>query len=153
MADDDTIYIQTDALDSLLKTFREALPNVRVGVLGTSGRSDGLTNAEVGAAHEFGTSTVPRRSFLRMPVSEKLSDAVESSGAFDEDVLNEVLRTRSIKAWMTKVGALAVSVVLDAFATGGFGTWLPWSRNYSNKTGNILVDTQQLRNSITYDVR
>lgn len=38
---------------------------VRVGVMGDAGDEKGVSLAEIAAFHEFGTSTIPERSFLR----------------------------------------------------------------------------------------
>lgn len=55
---------------AIKREFKRATPGyaVRVGVQGEKGqeqREDGLTNAQVATFHEFGTSKVPERSFLR----------------------------------------------------------------------------------------
>lgn len=153
MAEDD-VTMNVKGLDQILKALKGRLPVARVGILGSQARSGskGITNATVGAAHEFGTSKMPQRSFLRVPIAEHLDKKLESSGALDKDVLNEVVKSGNVLPWVTKVAALAEGIVLEAFDTGGFGKWPKWKGDYSNNTGNILVDTQQLRNSISYDV-
>lgn len=40
-------------------------PSVRVGVFASAGDQDGVSLAEIAACHEFGTATIPERSFLR----------------------------------------------------------------------------------------
>ena len=50
------------------------------------------------------------------------------------------------------MGAVGESIVQDAFSTGGFGKWKP-SRMENKQTKQTLVETQQLRNSITSDVK
>lgn len=151
--DDDTIEFNDDNLEKLQRILGNKLPTAQVGILGGSSRSDGLTNAEVGAAHEFGTSRLPQRSFLRMPLIDKLNNELDKSGAFTDDVLKEVLKSGSAIAWMTKIAAVGESVVLQAFSSGGFGKWVPHASGYENNTGQILVDTTQLRNSITSRVK
>lgn len=151
--DEDTAYdLESQPLDRLIRVLSEKLPVARVGVLAT-GRTDDSNNAEVGAAHEFGTSTVPQRSFLRMPIMEKFDGELEKSGAFNEDMLKEVVKSGTIRTWMQKIAKIGERIVLDALATGGFGKWKPWKPGYSNQTGQILVDTQQLKNAITSDVK
>lgn len=151
--DDDKAYdLEMQPLDRLIRILSEKLPEARVGVLAT-GRPDGSNNADVGAAHEFGTSTVPQRSFLRMPIMEKFSAELEKSGAFNEDVLKEVIKSGNVRLWIQNIAKLGESIVLDALATGGFGKWTPWKPGYSNQTGQLLIDTAQLRNAITSDVK
>lgn len=126
----------------------------RVGILGgANARNDGTTNAQVGAAHEFGTTKLPMRSFLRVPLTEHLEKRMESSGAIDADILSHVIKEGSVLPWLTKVAHLAVDVVLGAFDSGGYGKWKGWAPGYSNNTGMILVDSQQLRNSITMEIK
>lgn len=162
------IVLNTQALDKLVASFRDTASFARVGILGQSTAREAVqvqsltgnfkssaepTNAEVGAAHEFGTSKLPKRSFLKMPLELKLNGALEKSKAFTDDVVKKVIASGSIKSWMQLVAKVGEAVVLDAFKTGGFGNWKAWSKGYSNKTGSLLVDTQQLRNSITSDVK
>ncbi len=152
---DDTISINTKGLDQLLKALKGKLPVVQVGVLGDKNRrttADGVSNATVGAAHEFGTTKLPIRSFLRMPITENLRKYLEKSGFFKPDVLKQVMVAGSIKAWMEKIGVVAETVVADAFASGGFGKWKP-SNMANKKNHQTLIETQQLRNSITSRVK
>lgn len=150
MADDE---LNTDGLDKFMKALKGKLPNIRVGILGGGVRSDGLTNAEVGAFHEFGTTKIPQRSFLRIPLAENLNKRLEQSGAFDKATLEQVSKSKSIMPWMQKIGVLAEGIVLEAFTSNGYGKWAPWKSGYRNKTGQILVDTKQLRDSITYEIK
>lgn len=149
------IEIDDTNLRALLKALGSPV-SIRIGILGgknsRSGPSD--SNATVGAAHEFGTSSMPRRSFLVDPLQEKLQEYVEKSRVFDDDATAEAIKTRSIKVWLRKLAVLAESVVQDAFSTGGFGKWAPWKNpKYRNNTGQLLINTQQLRNSITSEVK
>ena len=77
-----TTNIRTDrkGLEALKKTIaklRESPSYVRVGLLGDSKKNtrkgDGLTNGQLGLIHEFGTSTIPARPFLR-PVMNARAD-------------------------------------------------------------------------------
>lgn len=141
-----SVTLNTRGLDQLRKAFKENMPKIKVGILG-SGR-----NATIGAAHEFGTSRLPIRSFLRVPLSENLDDEMEKSGAFDKDALARVVKEGSVKVYAEKIAAICLNIVQDAFATGGGGKWKKWKPGYINNTGQILVDTQQLRNSISTEV-
>ena len=153
----DQVHIDTTILDGLLRTLNQTLPVVRVGVLGNTANRDtlkgGSNNAEVGAAHEFGTSKLPRRSFLRVPLNEHLSEYIEKAGGYSEDTLKEVISNGSIRPWLEQIAKIAKAVVLDSFHTAGFGKWAPWKGNYSSRTGQILIDTTQLVKSITSDVK
>lgn len=150
--------INLKGLDQLLKALKAKPPKVRVGVLGKkAGRTSGAeTNASIGVRHELGIG-VPQRSFLRMPISDNLEKRMEKSGALNRDVLAQVIKLGSITPWMRKIATLAETIVLDAFDTGGFGKWSAWKnpaeRAKHSNAGMLLVDTTQLRNSITSEVK
>jgi phage gpG-like protein len=168
------IKLETKGLDQLLKALKAKPPVARVGILGEkANRTEGKTtltfdevrslskprkggnvptNAEIGAAHEFGTSRLPARSFLRVPLADRLQKEMESSGALDKAVLAEVIRSGSVVPWLKKVAVLAEGIVADAFATGGFGKWKPSDMRYK-KVHQTLVETNQLREAITSEVR
>lgn len=169
--------LNTKTLDQLIKALKASMPKARVGILGAKTARDGQqhkgpaksvnadrkalegrwnfnTNAAVGAAHEFGSKTLPQRSFLRVPISEHLEKKMESSGAFDKNALKLVVKQGSLTPWLKKIAVLAEGIVAEAFETGGFGKWPQWKDpNYKNDGGRILVDTRQLAESITSEVR
>lgn len=174
---DKTVELNVKGLEQLLKALKAKPPKARVGILGATPRANApseithaqltakrtikqgakkqatTSNAEVGAAHEFGTEHLPQRSFLRVPIADRLTKEIESSGALDKDVLANVVKQGSVKPWLEKIVVLAEGIVAGAFASAGYGKWPSWKTGYSSKTGNILVDTQQLRNSITGEVK
>lgn len=142
----------TKGLDQILKALKGKQPYARIGVLGTSaGRGGGPSNAEIGAAHEFGTSTLPVRSFLRMPLTENLDKRLASAGAFNKDALNRLVKEGSMVSWVEKLAILAEAIVGEAFDSGGFGRWKP-SDMSRKKIKQTLIESQQLRNSITSEV-
>lgn len=151
---EDATTIEIKGLEQLLKALKGKQPTARVGILGDkTQRSDksGQTNADIGAKHEFGTSGMPQRSFLRVPIEEHLNERLESSGAMDPDVLKQVIAQGSIVPWLKKVAVVAEGIVAEAFDSGGFGKWKP-SNMANKKNKQTLVETQQLRNSITSEV-
>lgn len=149
--------LKIDGLNKLVKALKANPPQVRVGILGNSdGRSGSFaSNATIGAAHEFGTSRLPMRSFLRIPLTYYLEKELQNSGAFTEDAMKSVIAQKSLLPWVEKMGIIAVGIVLDAFDTGGTGTWAPLmpATMARKKIKQILVETQQLRNSVTYEVK
>jgi phage gpG-like protein len=158
---DETVTLKIRGLDQLVKALKAKPPVARVGILGdktsrepAEGNASTPTNAEIGASHEFGTSASPKRSFLVTPISEQLDKEMLKSGALDKEVLSEVIKQGSLLPWVKKIAALAEGIVVDAFDTGGFGKWKGWKNpNYTNNAGEILVDTKQLRDSITSEVK
>jgi hypothetical protein len=125
----------------------------RVGILNDTPRSDGKSNAEIGQKHEFGIG-VPQRSFLRMPIANFLEERLFSYGAGFPSQLEKVVNQKSFKPWLNTIGAIAKSLVDDAFASNGFNQWAPLSLYTISKKGHaqILIDTHELSKSISYDV-
>lgn len=157
--------LNTKGLDDLLKALKGKLPTVSVGILGKNTRSSSATfdqvvngkvsfetNASIGAKHEFGEVTkfgkLPVRSFLRVPITDHLQKYLDASGAFEEDSIKKVIKEKSLVSFLKKIGIVAENIVSDAFATGGFGLWKPSNMAFK-KNHQTLVETQQLRNSIT----
>lgn len=154
--ENDTFQLNTRVLDNLVKAFKGKLPVARVGVMGDKNarvnNENGPTNAEIGAKHEFGSGGMPQRSFLRVPICDNFQKYLENSGFFDIDALTNVVAEASLKPWVKKFGAIGVAIVLDGFDSGGFGKWKP-SNMQRKEVKQTLVETQQLRNSITFEVK
>lgn len=153
----DTVEMNLKPLERLLKSLKGNIPEVRVGILGDKDartKGNAKSNATIGAKHEFGSAEVPQRSFLRVPITEHMQEYLDKSGFFDKDALSKVITNASLIVWVKKIGLIAETIVADGFASGGFGKWAKWRNpNYTNNTGQILVDTQQLRNSISSEVK
>lgn len=149
----DEFKLDTKKLDALVKAFKGKIPKARVGVLSSKASRSGKdanNNASIGAIHEFGIG-MPQRSFLRIPIADNLMKYLERSGAFKKTAVSEVIKTKQLGTFMAKIGVVAETVVLDAFASGGFGKWKPSQMRYK-KVKQTLVETQQLRNSISSEV-
>ena len=148
------VQLTTVGLDGLFKALTSQVTSAKVGILGSKTirpEEGATTNAEVGASHEYGTSKLPQRSFLRMPLNENLQFYLEKSGQFDNQTLKEVLKNRDLVPWVKKIAVIAENVVQDAFDSQGFGKW-PASDMTNKKNHQTLIETQQLRNSITSEV-
>lgn len=149
-----TIEFKDHGMRNLVRAFKDNKKiSVRVGVLAgnTQRTKTKKSNAEIGYKHEFGIG-VPRRSFLRMPLIEHLQKYLDKSGAFDKAAVRQVIKDGSFVPWYEKVAIVAERVVADAFNTGGFGKWKP-SNMRNKKNHQTLVETQQLRDSITSEVK
>lgn len=149
--------LENQKLLTLIKIIKENKLKVRVGIIGESAmRPDRLNNATVGAFHEFGTSKMPMRSFLRMPLATKMDEYIQNvKNIFGTKVINAVYEERSMEPLLKRVGIVAERVVEDAFATEGFGSWAPlspWTVEHK-KNMQILTETGQLRKSITSEVK
>lgn len=143
-----------------LEDLRKQLGNeyvTRVGVLGGKvSRHDGgpMTNADIGVVHEFGSESanIPARSFLRMPVETHGKEITKAMGGA---MVKKAVESGNIKQVYQILGVVAERIVDDAFATGGFGQWPVLQQSTIDKKGSsaILIDTAELRRSISSDVK
>lgn len=166
------IDIKIDMNNSKLKEMLEKVKEnigIKVGILGADGtkpvrsknkkeHSDGrekkeeLNEATLGAIHEYGSEkrNIPSRSFIRMPIEKKFKTTIVKNSKFKDAV-----QRLNIKEINGSMGETAVSIILDAFETGGFGNWAPLSeetkRRKTGEQSKILVDTGDLEHSITYE--
>lgn len=170
--------------------------SIRVGILGSNGSQKhadtDLTNAELGAIHEFGATVnvtdqmrgyfwhqysvhktndpinIPARSFLRVPLlgkngQERILNKVILDGDRELNRLLAESRLFKDKSYMrtlaTAIGAEGYQIVYEAFLTSGWPEmWEPtkeWSKQHRkyNPANSTLIDSGQLWNSITFDVK
>lgn len=158
--DDEKTEMEFEGLDKLARVFKK-VPVVNVGILGDGARAAtgtngkaALSNSQIGAFHEFGTVKTPMRSFLRIPLIDNLDKRLEQDGVINKKAIEQAIKVGTLLPIMQQVGVIAEGIVLDAFDTGGFGKWAPLSGTTMahKKNQQILVETQQLRNSITNEV-
>ena len=137
----------------------------RVGVLGQKNSRDSgeKGNADIGLAHEMGvlSRNLPRRSFLEMPLTLKMPEYAATFGAS----LMKAIDSGNLKPAFISLGIQGEQGVQAACASGGFGVWPAlklstlyrkhpkgFSRFTKEHNDQILIDTGQLRRSITSDV-
>lgn len=134
--------------------------SVKVGILGSDGSKQvkdddnelgKITMATLGAIHEFGSPKVniPARSFIRMPLETKFKEELSRNKGF-----KQALSELDITKLNNEVGLTATVVINDAFESGGFGQWAPLKPMTIMMKGSdkILIDTGDLRRSISYEV-
>lgn len=134
---------------------------VRVGVLADAPKKTGTrtgkrgrqiqqaaTLAEVAAAHEFGTATIPQRSFIRATVDLKAGEI----GALQEKLAAQVAEGKiTPEVAMERLGAAVQGMVQTRIAEG-IGPALKPATVARKGSDKPLVDTGQLRSSVTYQV-
>jgi phage gpG-like protein len=137
---------------------------VKVGIFGKknsrtkdgkkNGEESSMTNAEVGAIHEFGSFErhVPQRSFLRMPLTLDAARIIQEASVR----MLQLLADGKIVLVLQRLGTACEKAVERAFDSGGFGTWEKLKpstimRRKKHST-SILIDTSQLRRSIASKV-
>lgn len=144
-------------LKEIKKLFKgKDIPTIKVGILGNGNirdENDGPTNAYIGSVHELGLGHNPIRSWLRAPLINHYAEELKKSGFFDnEDALKESIANNGLKPLFEKMAIVAENVVTGAFDSSGYGTWKP-SNMSRKKNHQTLVETQQLRDSITSEVK
>ena len=110
-----------------------------------------VTLLEIAASNEFGVPEkgIPARSFIRAPINlfeEKIYKSMDKHLNVSKIDTNKALGV---------LGATATSVILEAFKTRGFGKWKENSdlTKLLKGSDSPLVDTGQLRQSITWEIR
>ena len=158
------LAVEYNLNDTILKDMMNKLKEeivVRVGILGGDGSKmtqDGkITMAYLGSIHEFGASVkdvktpfeIPERSFLRMPLDTKLGEELEKSSKF-----KQAFQDCDMQALGDEIGLASLNVINDAFDSGGLGKWQPLAESTIARKGSdtILIDTGDLRRSISYEV-
>ncbi len=124
---------------------------VRVGVnenphVSRNGKMSGLTNAALGAIHEFGLGRVPARSFIRAWVDENQRGWMR----WLKERLYAALMGR--EAWADNFGKYAVEGIR---ARINLGISPPLEEETVRRKGHAtpLIESEQLYNAIEYDVR
>lgn len=143
-----TIKIDTTKLDAIQKQAKKQYM-AKVGVLGGApAREEGaVTNADLGAIHEFGTKNIPARSWLRMPLEFQMPKVYQSIG---QKLVNS-MTTNNVLEIFKQIGIRAESIVQRAFDTRGFGNWAPNAASTirQKKSDAPLIDTAEFRKSVT----
>ena len=126
--------------------------SVVVGVTAKSNaRSDELTNADLAMIHEFGSPAhnIPERSFLRKPLINNAEVVANlAKNAIGKFIAGEI----SLETALGYVGEEAKSISKVAVADGISPALKPATIK-RKKSSKPLIDTGQLLNSITYEVR
>lgn len=143
------------ALDNLklLAKRIEALKGVSVVVGIPSSEAhkagEGITVLEKAIIHEFGTEHIPERSFLRSTFAEKKNNTVEILGVETKKYLNN---GGDVKNPYSKAGGYLAAEVRETIISG-INPPLMQATIDHKKSSKPLIDTGQLLNSITYEVR
>ena len=147
--------MRVDFDNSGFNVVKEALKDsykTRVGLLGQKGSQDrdGMTNADIGLIHEFGSITrgIPRRSWLRKPLEENIMKWVKSHA----EEYKKYMEKGDLKKWYLMLGLEAERIIQEAFSSGY--DWKPLSPKTveKKKSEKILIDTSELRRSVSSQV-
>lgn len=146
------VSLNLDGLDKLEKILKKHKATIKVGILGSKPREDGGSNATIGLVHEFGSveKNIPERSFLRLPLTWKLPYVLDQSKLLTKKDLESAIEKGEMFQLFKEIGRRAVAIVQDAFDSGTY--WIP-SNMTNKKVHQTLVESQQLRDSIEYEVK
>lgn len=141
------------AYETQLKTFKKSV--IKIGLPEKAGgqmhTDSGLTIAQVGAAHEYGVpgKGIPRRSFLREPIIN------------DQKNINKLIKTKfsaiaenrlSADRALHQLGQYGERISKKSFTSNNWEALKPATIEAKGNKANPLIDTGQLRGSITYEV-
>lgn len=111
-------------------------------------RLDGETNAEVAAAHEFGTKHIPRRPFL----APALDEGKEVLGAAQQQLVGQVLDgTMTAEAALAHLGELGVILVQEKIRSNIQPPLKPETIAEKGSSRTLIDDGEMLR-AVTYEV-
>lgn len=122
---------------------------VDVGII-DAGRHDSgdTTVAGIGFDHEFGTEIVPERSFMRSTLKEKKTEIIALQKKLLKKISEGSMKTAKALGLLGEVVADFISQKITTLKTPPNAPDTIAMKGSSNP----LVDTGQLRNSITYEV-
>jgi phage gpG-like protein len=119
-----------------------------------SARDDQMNNATLAYIHNFGSpaQNIPARPFLGPGIAKKQDEIAQELKAAGKDALD--LKGNKIGQRLTRVGLLAQAGIRSMFGGGEMAPLKPETitRKGGKKT-TPLIDTGQLRNSISFVVR
>lgn len=156
MAEVNSVEYGMEGLEELENFLKKYKLSIKVGILSADVQREGeINNPTLGLIHELGSESanIQPNSFLIKPIQDKLYDHMKQNKLFPDQLFTKLLLSGDLPEELgEKIGAIAVGVVREAFMTNGFGEWST-KQGPNKKTGQILVDSGELRDSISYEVK
>lgn len=158
---DNSIKYNTAELDKLIKCLMDDY-TLRVGILGskaskTHDSESGLSNAELGTIHEFGSADdkhPPRRSFLEDSLKFKLKLDSEPLKELRKTLFTQLFIKKAPQRFMQDLGAKCLFYIEQGFATNGFGMWKPLAssseRNIAKKHKRLTMEQARNKSIATF---
>lgn len=128
---------------------------VKVGIIGAAAGEEhegaGATNAEIGAAHEFGTATVPERSWLRSTFRDP--EKREQLRRLQARLLRDLMAGKiNVLQAMGLLGAWGMGAIKATITRDGHFAPLKPATIARKGSSRPLVDTGQMVGAITWAV-
>lgn len=132
-----------NALDALMGGLHAEMT---VGIHESEGAAghDGLTNAELGAIHEFGTSEIPQRSFIRAYIDEHEDDINE----WLSEAADEILAGADPQQEADRIALQLESGVKERILSGVSPELSEATKKKRGDSAVPLVETSQMLGSI-----
>lgn len=164
-----TFKITDKGVKDLAKDFFGKSVSVKVGVFGAKGaekvkpREEGqpapnLTMVELATIHEFGTGKIPERSFIRSYFDAEFDSLMGVLRKLIEKAIARAVQTgkpitaAEQKKVLDTVGAYMVGRIQERIASGAIKPPLAETTIDRKGSSKPLIDTGQLRSSITFEV-
>jgi hypothetical protein len=142
--------------NKLLREVRKNEPHVQVGVISGKGGEadhgdDDLTVLFLATVHEFGApgANIPSRSFIRSTVDENQDELKELIGK----LVNRMIEHGDTQEHVLEILGQWLTAKIKAKITSNIPPPLKESTIEAKGSSIALVDTGQLLNSITYEVK
>lgn len=122
---------------------------VDVGIIDAGKHPSGnFTIAEIGFTHEFGTEKIPERSFIRSTIKAKKNVIVTLQKKLLKQIMNGSMKVEKALGLVGEVFADEIRKKIVSISSPANAPATIRAKGSSNP----LVDTGQLKNSITYEV-
>ena len=122
---------------------------VDVGIIDAGKHPSGdITVAGIGFAHEFGTAIIPERSFIRSTTQGRKKDIISLQKKLLKKISNGSME---VKTGLGLVGEFMSAAIKEKIVAINSPPNSP-STIAKKESSNPLIDTGQLKNSITYEV-
>jgi phage gpG-like protein len=149
------LVVKNNRLEKIMRELGATQKYVAVGVLGSKGQEQhkgdklGTTVAEVATWNHFGTSTIPARPFLTIALARQRGEIDKLRGRIAQGVISGKL---TIDRGLGLLGAFLVGAVKQEIAAGMPPENAP-STVAAKGSSTPLINTGQLRGSITFEIR
>lgn len=111
-------------------------------------RRDGESNAEVAAAHEFGTKSIPRRPFLAPALDEGKAVLGDTQAQLVTKVIDGEM---TAEAALAHLGELGVMLVQEKIRSNIQPALKPETIE-AKGSSKTLIDSAEMLNAVTYEV-
>lgn len=122
---------------------------VDVGIIDAGEHPSGdITVAGIGFVHEFGSATVPERSFIRSTIQKRKKDIISLQKKLLKKISNGQME---VKKGLELIGEFTSAAIKEKIIAIKSPPNTP-ATIAAKGSSNPLIDTGQLKNSITYKV-